>query len=507
MGELTEPVVFPPLYVLLPLLVIVPLLYLFRPSSRQNGGIQRRLPPSPWALPVIGHLHHLAGALPHRAMRDLSRRHGPLMLLRLCELRVVVASSADAAREMLRTHDLAFAGRPMTPTGRVLLGDSPGVIAAPYGRAWRQLRVICTLELLTARRVRSFGPVRAEEVGRLLRSLAPEPGSAPAAVNLSKRIAACVADSAVRAVIGSRFADRGAFLRLLERRMKLVPAKCLPDLFPSSRLAMLVSSMPCRIRRERREMMEFVDAIVREHQENRVAAGDDEDLLDVLLRVQSEGELDPPLTDDDIKTVIIDMFMAGSETSATLLQWAMAELVKNPGAMRKAQEEVRREVAGRVTEDALGSLRYLGLVIKETLRLHPPATLILRECRAACRVLGFEVPAGAMVLVNAWAIGRDAASWGADAEEFRPERFDGSGVDFKGTDLEYIPFGAGRRMCPGVAFGLANVELALASLLYHFEWEVPEPGEELDMAEAMGLTTRRRSDLLLVPKLRVPLPC
>ncbi|EMS47282.1 Cytochrome P450 71D10 [Triticum urartu] len=276
--------------------------------------------------------------------------------------------------------------------------------------------------------------------------------------------------------------------------------------------------MPCRIRRERREMMEFVDAIVREHQENRVAAGDDEDLLDVLLRVQSEGELDPPLTDDDIKTVIIvsssvltfslpDMFMAGSETSATLLQWAMAELVKNPGAMRKAQEEVRREVAGRVTEDALGGLRYLGLVIKETLRLHPPATLILRECRAACRVLGFEVPAGAMVLVNAWAIGRDAASWGADAEEFRPERFDGSGVDFKGTDLEYIPFGAGRRMCPGVAFGLANVELALASLLYHFEWEVPEPGEELDMAEAMGLTTRRRSDLLLVPKLRVPLPC
>uniref|UniRef100_A0ACD5UIZ1 Uncharacterized protein n=1 Tax=Avena sativa TaxID=4498 RepID=A0ACD5UIZ1_AVESA len=185
----------------------------------------------------------------------------------------------------------------------------------------------------------------------------------------------------------------------------------------------------------------------------------------------------------------------------------MSELMKNPRVMHKAQEEVRR-VAGhdRVTEDSLGRLRYLGLVVKETLRLHPPATLILRECRAPCRVLGFDIPAGVMVLVNAWAISRDAASWGADAEEFRPERFEDNGVDFKGTDFEYIPFGAGRRMCPGMAFGLANVELALAGLLYHFDWELPDgmkPGE-LDMTEAMGLTTRRRSDLILVPTVRVP---
>uniref|UniRef100_A0A452Z1I8 Cytochrome P450 71D10 n=1 Tax=Aegilops tauschii subsp. strangulata TaxID=200361 RepID=A0A452Z1I8_AEGTS len=287
----------------LALLVVVPVLYFIRSSRRHEEGSSRpRPPPSPWALPVIGHLHHVAGALPHRAMLGLSRRHGPLMLLRLCELRVVVASSADAAREIMKTQDLAFASRPMTPTGTALLGDSPGIVFAPYGDAWRQLRKICTLELFTSRRVRSFRPVREEEVGRLLRSVAVAAPSS--AVNLSERISAYVADSAVRAVIGSRFKDRGAFLRMLERRMKLAPAQCLPDLFPSSRLAMLVSRMPREMKRERREMRDFIDAIIQEHQENSPAGAgaDDDDFLDVLLRIQGEGKLDPPLTNDDIKS-------------------------------------------------------------------------------------------------------------------------------------------------------------------------------------------------------------
>jgi cytochrome P450 len=286
----------------LPLLIIVPLLYSIWPSRRHDGSI--RPPPSPWALPIIGHLHHVVGALPHCAMRDLSRRHGQLMLLRLCELRVVVASSADAAREIMKTQDLAFASRPKSPTGKFLLGDSLGIVSAPYGEAWRQLRRICTLELFTSRRVRSFRPVREEEVGRLLRSLAL---SSSSQVNLSELISAYVADAAVRAVIGSRFKDRGAFLRMLERRIKMAPAQCLPDLFPSSRLALLVSRMPRQMKRERREMMEFIGTIVQEHQESSKvgAAGDDKDFLHVLLRIQKEGKLDPPLTDDDIKTVIV----------------------------------------------------------------------------------------------------------------------------------------------------------------------------------------------------------
>ncbi|CAN6185774.1 unnamed protein product [Urochloa humidicola] len=493
-----------PLHVLLlPLLIIAISFLLFHRWARAQHA-SGRLPPSPWALPVIGHIHHLAGALPHRAMCDLAQRFGPLLLLRLGELRVVVASSADAAREVLRTHDLAFATRPINRTAKILLGEgSDGIVAAPYGDGWRQLRRICTTELFSARRVRSFRAVREDEVRRLLRSIA-----SVEEVDLSETLSAFVADASVRAIVGSRFRGRDTFLRLLERRLKIMPASSLPDLFPSSRLAMLVSPMPRMMRREREEMMAFIDTIIQDHQENRAAGVDEEDLLDVLLRVQREDELDPPLTTDNIKAVILDVFAASSETSATTLQWIMAELMRNPRVMCKAQDEVRRVLHGQeiVTEDSLSGLHYLPLVVKEALRLHPPATLILRECRSPCRVLGFDVPVGAMVLVNAWAIGRDSNYWDAP-EEFMPERFENSEIDFKGTNFEFIPFGAGRRMCPGIGFGLANIDLPLASLLYHFDWELPEgikPGD-MDMTEAMGITTRRLSHLMLVPTVCVPL--
>lgn len=202
------------------------------------------------------------------------------------------------------------------------------------------------------------------------------------------------------------------------------------------------------------------------------------------------------------------MFGASSETSATTLKWAMAELMRNPAVMRKAQDEVRGALAGHdeVAEDSLVNLRYLQLVIKETLRLHPPAPLLLpRECRSPCQVLGYDVPRGTMVLVNAWAIGRDPALWDAP-EDFVPERFEESGRDFKGMDFEFIPFGAGRRMCPGMAFGLAHIELALAALLFHFDWKLPEGvvAEEIDMAEAVAITAPPRSDLVVLPVTRLP---
>ncbi|KAF7104449.1 hypothetical protein CFC21_105345, partial [Triticum aestivum] len=197
----------------------------------------RRLPPSPWALPVIGHLHHLAGALPHRAMRDLARRHGPLMLLRFGEVPVVVASSPDAAREIMKTHDVTFATRPIRPMQRRIMEGAEGLLFSPYGDAWRQLRKICTVELLSTRRVHSFRPIREDEIGHLLRSVASE-ASPARPVNLSERIAAFVADSSVRAIIGSRTPNRDTFLRLLEEGLKVIPGMSLPDIFPSSRLAM-----------------------------------------------------------------------------------------------------------------------------------------------------------------------------------------------------------------------------------------------------------------------------
>jgi cytochrome P450 len=159
-----------------------------------------------------------------------------------------------------------------------------------------------------------------------------------------------------------------------------------------------------------------------------------------------------------------------------------------------------------VAEDDLANLKYLKLVIKETMRLHPAAPLLLpREATKTCKILGYDIPKGTKVLVNAWSISRDPKHW-EDPEEFKPERFESGMVDFKGTNFEYIPFGSGQRMCPRMTFAEASMEIVLAVLLYHFDWELQEgqKSEEVDMTEKMGLMVGRKNDLYLQAVVRVP---
>ena len=196
------------------------------------------------------------------------------------------------------------------------------------------------------------------------------------------------------------------------------------------------------------------------------------------------------------------MFIAGSETSSTVVEWAMLEMLKNPRLMEKAQAEVRQVFGrkGNVDETCLHELKFLKLIIKETLRLHPPSPFLLpRESRESCVINGYEIPAKTRVLVNAWAIGRDPRYW-TEAERFYPERFTDSTIDFRGTNFEFIPFGAGRRICPGISFAIANIELPLAQCLYHFDWKFPSGStrESLDMTESFGMTVRRKEDLYLI---------
>jgi cytochrome P450 len=206
------------------------------------------------------------------------------------------------------------------------------------------------------------------------------------------------------------------------------------------------------------------------------------------------------------------MIFAATETSTVTMEWVMAELVANPRVMAKLNDEVARVVDAdqpAVAEADLRRMEYLRAVLKEVLRLHPPAPLLLpHESMTPATVQGYDVPAKTSLLINAWAIGRDPAAWNAP-EEFRPERFLGLGgntaaVDFRGSDYQLIPFGAGRRVCPGINFALPVVELALASLLHHFEWSLPADmrPEDVDMGEAPALTTPRRVPLVLTPRTR-----
>ena len=181
----------------------------------------------------------------------------------------------------------------------------------------------------------------------------------------------------------------------------------------------------------------------------------------------------------------------------------MIEMIRNPRVIKKAQDEVREVFGtkGSVDETGLSDMKYLKSVIKETLRLHPSAPLLIpRECGEMYEIGGYEIPAKTRIIVNAWAIGRDPNYW-TEPESFIPERFLGSSIDFKGNNFEYIPFGAGRRICPGMSFGLINVELPLALLLYHFDWKLPSglKHEDLDMTESFGATLKRKDVLHLIP--------
>jgi cytochrome P450 len=201
------------------------------------------------------------------------------------------------------------------------------------------------------------------------------------------------------------------------------------------------------------------------------------------------------------------MLVAATDTTSATIVWAMTALIKNPSVMKKVQEEIR---GSRVKKDFLDgddiqNFVYLKAVIKETLRLYLPAPLLLpRETREKCIVGGYHIPAKTIVYVNAWSIHRDSKIW-KDPEEFYPERFLESSINFLGHDFELIPFGAGRRICPGISIAVASLELTLANLLYSFDWELPHGlvKEDIDTEMLPGITQHKKNHLCLVAKVPI----
>ncbi|XP_057950667.1 cytochrome P450 71A1-like [Malania oleifera] len=249
-----------------------------------------------------------------------------------------------------------------------------------------------------------------------------------------------------------------------------------------------------------KEFDAFFDEIVDDH----MVCGSKEkaDFVDVLLEIQKNSPDSVHFMGrENIKAIILDMISGGTDTSSAVLEWAMTELLRHPQAMEKVQQEVRRIDQGKsmVTEDDIQEMHYLKAVIKETLRLHPPAPLLLpRESIEDVKVQGYDILARTRVFINAWAIGRDPESW-EEAEEFRPERFLNNLIDFKGHDFHFIPFGAGRRGCPGITFGITIIELVLANILRKFDLMVLEKFEKegLDITESSGIITHRQFPLIV----------
>ncbi|KAL5544044.1 hypothetical protein UlMin_007828 [Ulmus minor] len=477
-------------------------------QNRNKNGEAKGLPPGPMKLPLIGNLHQL-GNLPHRSLQVLAEQHGPIMFLKLGSIPTLVVSSADIAREIFKTYDVIFSERPVLYAAKKLSYNCSAMSFSPYGEYWREIKKIMMLELLGGKRVRTFQAVRDEEVGVLIEKIAC---SSDNNVNLSELTLSLSNSVICRVAFGKKYDEDGdeedvngrksRFQEILQETQELLGGFCLSDFFPSLSWINKFNGLEARLDKCFRELDSFYDKVIEEHLDlKRVKDDEEEDFVDVLLRVQKDPNKTISLTNDQIKGVITDIFIAGTDTSAATLGWIMAELIKNPSAMKRAQDEVRTiaKGKGKVEESDLSKLKYLKSVIKEGFRLHPPVPLLVpRETTESFRIKGYLIPPKTRVFVNAKMIGNDPKFW-ENPNEFKPERFLESSVDYKGQHFELLPFGAGRRRCPGLNFAELLVELALANLLCRFDWKLPNgvEREDLDMEEAFGLTMHKRVPLRL----------
>ncbi|XP_051116988.1 cytochrome P450 71AP13-like [Andrographis paniculata] len=497
-----------PIFLVLILLSTL-ILFFFRWNNNKSKNPWGLLP-GPSGLPIIGNLHQL-GKHPHISLYSLAKRYGSIFYLRLGEIPTVILSTPEMAKEAMKIHDVALATRPPLFAAKYLFYDCTDVAFAPYGAHWRHVRKICILELFSAKRVQSYGFVREEEAAKLVERIAE---SHPGITNLSKCLNQYANGVLCRIVFGKDFNgggeyDRLGFQEMLNEYQELLGGFSIGDFFPSMEFVHRITGLKSRLLHAFERFDKFFDDVIDEKMKKRLLSSswsskEHKDFVDILLEVQQDEGAELPLTMDNVKAILLDMFAAGTDTTFITLDWAMIELITNPKKLEKAQSEVRSVVGKKkyVSESDLPNLHYLKAVIKEVYRLHPPAPVLLpRESMEDIAIGEYKIPEKTRVFINAWAVGRDPKSW-TNPAVFEPERFLNSDIDFKGQDFELIPFGAGRRSCPAITFGSASVEIGLAQMLQSFDWELP-PGiraSDLDMTEVFGITMHRKDAMMALAK-------
>ncbi|KAJ7546666.1 hypothetical protein O6H91_08G049700 [Diphasiastrum complanatum] len=472
-------------------------LVLFQPQKKLN------LPPAPPALPLIGHLH-LLGTLPHQSVAQLAHKYGPLMYLRLGSVGTAVVSSKELATEFQ-----IFASRPRMLAGKILLYDYTDVGYAEYGPYWRGIRKICQLELFTPKRMEASKHIRIEEAYSMVKSIRDQCEGGKA-VDVHSEIYGLTRSIIARMVLNKKYFASDSkealeFKEVVIAHFHLLGVLNLSDFIPY--LGWLdVQGYERQMKAVRKRMDSILDRIIQEHQEKKPDVSTDAslDFIDVLLSLENNENYER-LSIDNIKAVAVDMLASATDTSAVTIEWALSEILLNPLVQQKAQQELDHVVGHerKVEEADIPQLKYLQSIVKETFRLHPAGPfLVPHESTQAVQVAGYDIPAKTLLLVNAWAIGRDPSTW-ERALDFYPERFLHSNIDVRGQDFELIPFGSGRRGCPGLSLGLASVQLGLAVLLQSYEWSLPS-SQKLDMSEMFGLTLPKAVPLHAIATPRLP---
>ncbi|TKV95936.1 hypothetical protein SEVIR_9G395800v4 [Setaria viridis] len=477
-------------------------LALRRSLSSSSG--RGRLPPGPPGLPILGALP-LVGPAPHAGLAALARRYGPVMYLKMGTAGVVVASSPAAARAFLKALDAPYANRPAVASAADITYGCQNMVFANYGPKWKLMRKLASVHLLGARALADWACVRRDEAGHLLRGMA-EAAAAGRPVVVPEVLVCALANIVGQITVSKRVFDAqgeesNSYKDMIVSLLTGAGLFNISDFVPA--LARLdLQGVQAKLRRIHHQFDGLITKLLAEHAATAAdrARHGRQDFVDRLRAAMDAGADDDSgetITEVNIKGLIFDMFTAGTDTSSIIVEWAMAEMLKNPSVMARAQEELDRVVGRgrRLEESDLPALPYLQAACKEAMRLHPSTPLSLPHFSFdACDVDvgggGYRVPANTRLLINIWAIGRDPEAWEAPLE-FRPERFLPGGaaekVDPLGNYFELIPFGAGRRICAGKLAGMVFVQYFLGTLLHAFDWRLPEGEEKLDMAETFGL--------------------
>nr|DAD26816.1 TPA_asm: hypothetical protein HUJ06_028284 [Nelumbo nucifera] len=415
------------------------------------------LPPGPFSWPIIGTLLPKLKKQPHVELSKLAQRFGPLMLLKFGVEPVVVASSHVAAVEVLKNQDRLLSGRFAPHSVRIKGYIEHSMVWADCTDYWKMVRKVWRTELFSTKMLDIQAHAREEKVSELMKFLIRKEG---------------------------------------EKLMILAAIPNLADLYPilggSDFQGLRKASAACVKR-----MNESWAAIVKQRRKN-----DDHSKNDFLQVLLDSGFSDPQID----AMLLQETFGPGSDTSTSTIEWAMAELLRNPEKLVKVREELDRVIrrSNNVKESDLPNLPYLHACVKETLRLHPPVTFLLpHRAMETCQMMNYTIPKGCQLMVNTYAIGRDSKTWEKPLS-FLPERFLNSELDYQGNDFQYIPFGAGRRICPGLSLATRVVRLILASLLHTFDWSLPDGmhPDELDMNDKFGLALQKDIPLVVIPKLR-----
>ncbi|KAL1216335.1 Cytochrome P450 71B7 [Cardamine amara subsp. amara] len=472
-----------------------------------------KLPPGPKTLPIIGNLHNLKG-LPHACFRNLSQKFGPVMLLHFGFVPVVVISSKEGAEEALKTQDLECCSRPETVATRMISYNFKDIGFAPYGEEWKALRKLVVVELLNMKKFQSFRYIREEENDSLVKKLT-ESALTRSPVNLKKTLFTLVASIVCRLAFGinihkCEFIDEHNVADLVNKFEMLVESIAFSDFFPGvGWLIDRISGQNKNLNSVFSELDTFFQNVLDDHIKPGRRESESPDVVDVMIDLMKKQEKDGDsfkLTTDHLKGIISDIFLAGVNTSVVTLNWAMAELIRNPKVMKKVQDEIRTTLGDkkeRITEQDLNELHYFKLMVKEVFRLHPAAPLLLpRETLSHAKIQGYDIPAKTQMMISIYAIARDPKIW-ENPDEFNPDRFLDSSIDYRGLNFELLPFGSGRRICPGMTMGIATVELGLLNLLYFFDWEVPQGKnvKDIDLEETGSIIISKKTTLELVPLL------